>query len=108
MNKTPSRAHRTPAARAAIVAALALPYARALLRLKRPADARGPIGAATDYFRRKDLKPYLANSLTVAADVAEALGDKNAAAEAREEAASLRDEIRLPPALAARVQALRA
>jgi class 3 adenylate cyclase/tetratricopeptide (TPR) repeat protein len=80
-----------------VVAALSMPYARALLRLNRARDAREPIADSVAYFRRTGLKPYLANSLSVAGDVAEALGEADAAAEAREEAASLRDEIRLPP-----------
>lgn len=80
-----------------VVAALSMPYARALLRLDRVRDARQPIAEAVAYFRRMGLKPYLANALSVAGDVAEALGEADAAAEAREEAASLRDEIRLPP-----------
>lgn len=80
-----------------VVAALSLPYARALLRLDRAQEAREAVAAAAAYFRRKELKPYLANALGVAADVDEALGDADAAAEARVEEASLRDEIRLPP-----------
>lgn len=80
-----------------VVAALSMPYARALLRLERPSEAREQIAGAVAYFRRTELKPYLANALSIAADVAEALGDRDAAAEAREEAASLRDEIKLPP-----------
>lgn len=80
-----------------VVAALSMPYARALLRLNRARDAREPIAEAVAYFRRMGLKPYLANALSVVADVAEVLGEADAAAEAREEAASLRDEIRLPP-----------
>jgi hypothetical protein len=80
-----------------VVAALSMPYARALLRLNRAQDAREPIAEAVAYFRRMGLKPYLANALSVAGDVAETLGEVDAAAVAREEAASLRDEIRLPP-----------
>lgn len=80
-----------------VVAALAMPFGRALLRLDRPQEAREAIDAAIVYFRRMDLKPYLANALSVLGDIAEALHDQAAAAEAREEAASLRDEIRLPP-----------
>jgi len=84
-----------------VVAALAMPFSRALLRLKRASEARDTIVAAIAYFRRMDLKPYLANSLSVLGDVADALDDREAAAAAREEAASLRDEIKLPPPTAA-------
>lgn len=80
-----------------VVATLAMPHARALLRLNRAAEAREPIASAVAYFRRMALKPYLANALNVSADVSEALGDPAAAAAAREEASGLRDEIRLPP-----------
>ena len=83
-----------------VVAALSMPYARALLRLDRAKEAQGAIAEAVTYFRRMELKPYLTNALSVVGDVAEALGDAVAAAEAREEAASLRDEIKLPPPLA--------
>jgi hypothetical protein len=44
-----------------------------------------------------NLKPYLANALSVLGDIDDRLGEPKAAAEAREEAASLRDEIKLPP-----------
>ena len=54
------------------------------------------------------LKPYLANALSVAGDVAEALNDRDASGEAREEAASLRDEIRLPPPIIPLPQVLQA
>ncbi|MDB5540648.1 MAG: putative Adenylate/guanylate cyclase with repeat [Devosia sp.] len=79
-----------------VVAALSMPYARALLRLGRAKEASERIEEAVSYFRRMELKPYLANALSVAGDVAVALDDANAAAAAREEAASLRDEIKLP------------
>lgn len=79
-----------------VVAALSIPYARALLRLERKGDAKPAISSAVAYFRRMELKPYLANALSLLGDIEEALGDAAAATEAREEAASLRDEIRLP------------
>ena len=79
-----------------VVAALAMPFARALMRLDRAGEARDAIAAAIAYFRRMALKPYLANALIVLGDVADAQGDGTAAATAREEAASLRDEFRLP------------
>jgi len=79
-----------------VVATLSIPHARSLLRLERKAEARDAITAAIAYFRRMELKPYLANSLTILGDIEDALGDADAAAEARQEAASLRDEIRLP------------
>lgn len=91
-----------------VVAALSMPYARALLRLERAQDAREAIDGAVDYFRRTELKPYLANALTIVGDVAEALGEAKAAAEAREEAASLRDEIKLPPPATALPQVMQA
>jgi class 3 adenylate cyclase/tetratricopeptide (TPR) repeat protein len=80
-----------------VAAALALPFGRALLRLGRAPEAREAINGAIDYFRRMNLKPYLANALSVAGDIAEALGEDKVTVEARDEAASLRDEIRLPP-----------
>jgi hypothetical protein len=91
-----------------VVAALAMPFSRALLRLGRAAEARDTISSAIAYFRRMDLKPYLANALSVLGDVADALGEREAAAGAREEAASLRDEIKLPPPAAALPQILQA
>jgi tetratricopeptide (TPR) repeat protein len=91
-----------------VVAALAMPYARALLRLERASEARAPLEAAIAYFRRMDLKPYLANALGILGDIAEALGETDQAAEAREEAAGLRDEIRLPPPVAAQMPTLQA
>jgi len=84
-----------------VVAALGLPYARALLRLDQATAAREPIAQAIAYFRRMELKPYLANALSVFGDVADALGETDAAADARQEAASLRDEIRLPVPISA-------
>ena len=80
----------------------------ALLRLDRAKEAQGAIAEAVTYFRRMELKPYLTNALSVVGDVAEALGDAVAAAEAREEAASLRDEIKLPPPLAQLPQVMQA
>jgi class 3 adenylate cyclase/tetratricopeptide (TPR) repeat protein len=80
-----------------VVAALAMPFSRALLRLNRAGEAREAISSAIAYFRRMDLKPYLANALSVLGDVADALGERDVAAETRQEAASLRDEIKLPP-----------
>ena len=44
----------------------------------------------------ESLLTALANSLTILGDIEDKLGDKDAAGEARQEAASLRDEIRLP------------
>lgn len=80
-----------------VVAALAMPFARALLRLERANEARDAISSAIGYFRRMNLKPYLANALSVLADVADVQGEGELAANARLEAASLRDEIKLPP-----------
>lgn len=80
-----------------VVAALSMSYARALLRLDRAKEASERINEAIGYFRRMELKPYLANALTVAGDVADALADAKSATAAREEAASLRDELKLPP-----------
>jgi tetratricopeptide (TPR) repeat protein len=91
-----------------VVAALSLPHARTLLRLGRANEAREPITSAVAYFRRTELKPYLANALSVVGDVAEALGETGPAAEAREEAASLRDEIKLPPPAAPLPQVMQA
>jgi tetratricopeptide (TPR) repeat protein len=92
-----------------VVAALSIPHARALLRLDRPGEAKEAIEAAIAYFRRMELKPYLANSLTILADIEDARGEADAAAAARLEAASLRDEIRLPwPMPAEPLQAMRA
>jgi tetratricopeptide (TPR) repeat protein len=79
-----------------VVAALSIPHARTLLRLERTGEAKDAITAAIAYFRRMELKPYLANSLTILGDIEDARGDAEAAAEARQEAASLRDQIRLP------------
>jgi class 3 adenylate cyclase/tetratricopeptide (TPR) repeat protein len=89
------------------VAALSIPHARALLRLERAGEAREVITAAVSYFRRMALKPYLVNALSLLGDVAEALGDGDAAGQSRQEAASLRDEIRLPPRSAAPPDAAR-
>ncbi|WP_055048007.1 adenylate/guanylate cyclase domain-containing protein [Devosia sp. A16] len=83
-----------------VVAALAMPFARALLRLERASEARDAISSAIGYFRRMNLKPYLANALSVLGDVADVQGEGELAANARLEAASLRDEIKLPPATA--------
>ncbi|HEV2514424.1 MAG TPA: adenylate/guanylate cyclase domain-containing protein [Devosia sp.] len=80
-----------------VVAVLAMPFSRALLRLERASEARETITSAIAYFRRMNLKPYLANALSVLGDVTDALGERGVAAEARDEAASLRDEIKLPP-----------
>lgn len=84
-----------------VVAALSIPHARALLRLGRAPEAKDAITSAIAYFRSKELKPYLANSLSILGDIAEALADADGADEARQEAASLRDEIRLPPPVVA-------
>ena len=80
-----------------VVAVLAMPFSRALLRLNRASEAHEAISSAIAYFRRMDLKPYLANALSVLGDVADALGERDVATETRQEAASLRDEIKLPP-----------
>ncbi len=84
-----------------VVAALAIPFSRALLRLNRANEAREAIAAAIAYFRRMNLKPYLANALGIMGDVSDALDAREAATEAREEAASLRDAIKLPRSPAA-------
>ncbi|MBN9316816.1 MAG: AAA family ATPase [Devosia sp.] len=90
-----------------VVAALSIPHARSLLRLGRTEEARNAIAGAIAYFRQMELKPYLANGLTILADVLDAIGDATGADDARQEAASLRDEIRLPwPVPAAQAQAM--
>lgn len=91
-----------------VVAALAMPFSRALLRLERAREARDTIDDAIAYFRRMNLKPYLANALSVLGDIDDALGERSAALEAREESASLRDEIRLPPPASPLPQVMRA
>jgi hypothetical protein len=91
-----------------VVAALAMPFSRTLLRLNRASEARAAIVSAVAYFRRMNLKPYLANALSVLGDVADALSEGDVGAEARQEAASLRDEIKLPPPATALPQILQA
>lgn len=91
-----------------VVAALSMPHARALLRLDRAREAREPVARAVAYFRSMELKPYLANALSVTGDIAEALGEADAATAAREEAARLRNEIRLPPPTPPLAQAMQA
>jgi len=91
-----------------VVAALAMPFSRTLLRLDRASEARAAIVSAVAYFRRMNLKPYLANALSVLGDVADALSEGDVGAEARQEAASLRDEIKLPPPATALPQILQA
>ena len=70
-------------------AVLAEQLARAHLRLGRPDQAEVHVRAALDFYRRSNMKPYLAHALQVAATVQDALGRKEAAEGARLEAETL-------------------
>ncbi len=67
----------------------ALYLADALIADGRPADALPRVSQAVEWYRRRDMKPYLARALLVAAAANDALGRPTVAVEARREAEAI-------------------
>jgi class 3 adenylate cyclase/tetratricopeptide (TPR) repeat protein len=77
--------------------ALGQRLAAALLKLGRHEEALALLEKAIAYYRERSMRPYLANALELLVQVHQKAGRPEAAAQAREEAATLRRTLEPPP-----------